>query len=122
MTTEEAIRKIKYGLEMETTTGVRPQLTVIRTEALKMALGALLTQQEAEKNEPLTLDELRQMDGEPAYFVSLRDGFSAWGIIHAVNMSQTWFIAVSGCERAFGDRDSYGTAWIGYRRKPKETK
>ena len=72
------------------------------------------------ENEPLTLDELRQMDGEPAYFVSLRDGFSAWGIVHVVNMSQSWFIAVSGCERAFGDRDSYGTAWIGYRHKPKE--
>ena len=48
MTITEAIRKIKYGLEMETTTDVRPQLTVVRTEALEMALAALKAQQEKE--------------------------------------------------------------------------
>lgn len=34
------------------------------------AFKALRVQEEAEKNEPLTLEELREMDGEPVYVVS----------------------------------------------------
>ena len=39
----------------------------------------LLTQEEAEKNEPLTLDELREMDGEPVYMVDLTGGRFRYG-------------------------------------------
>ena len=69
------------------------------------------------KNEPLTLDELRKMDGEPAWFVSLHDGFASWGIVRVVEMSKVWFIAVAGAERAFGDLDGYGKTWLAYRQK-----
>lgn len=69
MTTENAIKKIEYGLEMETSEHTPfGQLTVVSTEALKKALSALRTQQGTEKNEPLTLDELREMDGEPVWW------------------------------------------------------
>ncbi|WP_298069973.1 hypothetical protein [uncultured Mailhella sp.] len=86
----------------------------------KMALEAFRAMREAEKNEPLTLDELRQMDGEPAWFVSFLDNFCCWGIVRVVTMSQTWFIAVAGAERAFGDRDSYGKSWLAYRSPPEK--
>lgn len=68
MTIDKAISKIQYGLEMETTE-VTPfgQLTAVDTEALKDALAILRAQQQAEKNDPLTLEELREMDGEPVY-------------------------------------------------------
>ena len=47
MTREEAIRKINYGLEMETTDHTPfGRLTVVNTEALQVALGALRAQQE----------------------------------------------------------------------------
>ena len=68
----------------------------------------------------LTLDELRKMDGEPAWFVSLHDGFASWGIVRVVEMSKVWFIAVAGAERAFGDLDGYGKTWLAYRQKPEE--
>lgn len=68
-------------------------------------------------NEPLTLEQLRQMDGEPAWFVSMRDGFASWGIVRVVEMSKAWFIAVAGAERAFGDIDGYGKTWMAYRKK-----
>lgn len=70
-------------------------------------------------NAPLTLDELRRMDGEPAWFVSLYDGFASWGIVRVVEMSKVWFIAVAGAERAFGDLDGYGKTWLAYRQKPE---
>lgn len=72
------------------------------------------------EQEPLAIEELREMDGEPAYFVSLHDSFSGWGIIRIVEMSKTWFIAVSGAERTFGDKDNYGKTWLAYRHKPME--
>lgn len=36
-------------------------------EALSLAISTLRAKQDAEKNEPLTLEELRQMDGQPVY-------------------------------------------------------
>ncbi len=36
-------------------------------EACEIAIAALRAQQEAEKNDPLTMDELREMDGEPVW-------------------------------------------------------
>ena len=91
-------------------------------EALDMAVKALedVPDKDVGKNEPLTLDELRQMDGEPAWFVSLHDGFASWGIVRVVEMSKVWFIAVAGAERAFGDLDGYGKTWLAYRQKPEE--
>lgn len=82
--------------------------------------AALRAQQERESPKPLPLDDLRQMDGEPAWFVSLHDGFASWGIVRVVEMSKVWFIAVAGAERAFGDLDGYGKTWIAYRHKPEE--
>ena len=93
-------------------------------DALWMAISALRQQEHfrdlTKKVEPLTLDELRKMDGEPAWFVSLHDGFASWGIVRVVEMSKVWFIAVAGAERAFGDLDGYGKTWLAYRHKPEE--
>ena len=116
MTNEEAIEAIKCNWPDS-------RYTILR-EALDMAISALREQDAADKdvgnNEPLTLDELRRMDGEPAWFVSLHDGFASWGIVRVVEMSKVWFIAVAGAERAFGDLDGYGKTWLAYRQKPEE--
>ena len=40
-------------------------------EVHRVAISALRAQQEQERNEPLTLDELRTMDGEPVYSVEI---------------------------------------------------
>lgn len=89
-----------------------------RIDALNMAISALRQEEHfREANKALTLDELRQMDGEPAWFVSLHDGFASWGIVRVVEMSKVWFIAVAGAERAFGDLDGYGKTWLAYRQK-----
>ena len=44
-----------------------PKHSYEEVEAPDMAIAAPYAQQEAEKNEPLTLEELRQMDGQPVY-------------------------------------------------------
>ena len=68
-------------------------------------------------NEPLTLEELREMDGEPVWGKSLITGKPGeWFILRVVEMSKTWFIACAGAEQGFGDKDTYGETWVAHRR------
>ena len=68
------------------------------------------------KNEPLTLDELRQMDGEPVYCVEIT-GREEW-----------LFRRDSGFADMYGEFtsddfmvwDNYGKLWWCYRQKPEE--
>ena len=64
MTREEAIEAIKCNWPDS-------RYTILR-EALEMAISALLQQESVTRcnglNEPLTLDELRKMDGEPVWW------------------------------------------------------
>ena len=71
MTREEAIEAIKCNWPDS-------RYTILR-EALDMAISALRQQERfgevTKKVEPLTLDELRKMDGEPVWIVKYPD----WG-------------------------------------------
>ena len=67
------------------------------------------------QNEPLTLEQLREMDGKPVWGKSLiNDKPGEWFILRVVEMSKTWFVACAGSEQGFGDKDTYGTTWLAY--------
>lgn len=71
-------------------------------------------------NEPMTLEQLREMNGEPVWGKSLiTDKPGEWFILRVVEMSKTWFIACAGAEQGFGDKDTYGKTWLAYRRPPE---
>ena len=71
-------------------------------------------------NEPLTMEELREMNGEPVWGKSLITGKPGeWFILRVVEMSKTWFIACAGAEQGFVDKDTYGETWVAYRRPPE---
>ena len=71
-------------------------------------------------NKALTLEQLREMDGEPVWGKSLITGKPGeWFILRVVEMSRTWFIACAGAEQGFGDKDTYGETWLAYRRPPE---
>ena len=75
---------------------------------------------ERENPQPLTLEELRRMDGEPIWGESLISGKPGeWSVLRVVEMSKIWFIAFAGATQGFGDKDSYGKTWLAYRSKPK---
>ena len=80
-------------------------------EAHRVAISAL-RQQEHDRNEPLTLDELRKMDGEPVYIV---DGDVAWWDIVSFSL-QGWLYLVKGKQFRYS---RYGE-WLAYRQKPEE--
>lgn len=75
------------------------------------------------ENKPLTLEELRQMDGEPVWVVTL-DGTDEprWGIVTSAEKHGTYLLcALNGVATAdYADFDSYNDTWVAYRHKPKE--
>lgn len=123
MTNEEAIQVIKCNWPDS-------RYTILR-EALDMAISALRQQEHfrevTKKVEPLTLDELRQMDGEPVW-VSVSNNWRESGV------SEGWCIVRFHSEddrvrvyiydtrhgaRFFAQQD-YGKTWLAYRQKPEE--
>lgn len=67
---------------------------------------------------PLTLDELREMDGEPIWCRCLLTGRGEWGICKITEMPASWHIAISGVSGAYGGKDAYGEIWLAYKAKP----
>lgn len=126
MTREEAIAYFEERLNYNPHNG--------NPAAERLAIEALRTQQELESklrvfesNEPLTMDELRKMDGEPVW-VSVSNNWRESGV------SEGWCLVRFRSEddrvrvyiydtrhgaRFFTQQD-YGISWFAYRRKPEK--
>lgn len=73
-------------------------------------------------NDPLTLSELREMDGEPVFCVS-KDfpEDSAWGIVcMRENVPYVRTIQKTGKVSRYFYIYDYDTRWLAYRRKPEK--
>ena len=67
-------------------------------------------------NTPLTLEELREMDGEPVWIIPMRGsgGFRTWMLVDA---------EYELCREAHGEMavfENCGKTWLAYRRRPEE--
>ena len=70
-------------------------------------------------NDPLTLEELREMDGDPVWIEQNEGGPSRWAIVTDFESSyHVYFGTVRG--RLCLPCDDYGKTWLAYRRKPEE--
>ena len=107
MTTKEAIEAIKCNWPDS-------RYTILR-EALDMAISAL-RQQDARKNDPLTLDELRKIDGEPVWCVEIT-GREEWLFRRDGGFADMYGEFTSD---DFMVWDNYGKLWWCYRQKPEE--
>ena len=107
MTREEAIKILHYQ---------RFVVDFQTEKALEMAISALRQEDRflevTKKVEPLTLGELRKMDGEPIYIV---DGDVAWWDIVSFSV-QDWLYLAREEELRYS---RYGE-WLAYRQKPEE--
>ena len=82
-------------------------------EALDMAVKALedVPDKDVGKNEPLTLDELRQMDGEPVWVQSPGvPEYGRWAIVEGVGENCLFLHDDFTCH-------DYGKTWLAYRQK-----
>ena len=110
MTREEAIEAIKCNWPDS-------RYTILR-EALDMAISALRQEETVAKcnglNEPLTLDELRKMDGEPVWVQSPGvPEYGRWAIVEGVGENCLFLHDDFTCH-------DYGKTWLAYRQKPEE--
>ena len=76
-----------------------------------------------EPNEPLTLEQLREMDEVPIYVVTEKRG-KGWCILswHGVNKSFTFFSKTGTSEGMTAvplSASTYGDRWLAYRRPPE---
>ena len=83
-----------------------------------MAISALRQQEHfrevTKKVEPLTLDELRQMDGEPVWVQSPGvPEYGRWAIVEGVGENCLFLHDDFTCHE-------YGKTWLAYRQKPEE--
>ena len=113
MNREEAIEAIKCNWPDS-------RYTILR-EALDMAISALRQQERfgdvTKKVEPLTLEELRQMEGEPAYIVC--GEWKDWRIPDFIDIgAYKGFIRFT--DKSAEPIDEYGKTWLAYRHKPEE--
>ena len=112
MTRKEAIEAIKCNWPDS-------RYTILR-EALDMAISALRQQEHfrgvTKKVEPLTLDELRQMDWEPVYSVEIT-GREEWLFRRDGGFADMYGEFTSD---DFMVWDNYGKLWWCYRQKPEE--
>lgn len=88
-------------------------------EPVALALSALRAQQQAEANEPLTLDELRHMNGEVVFCEKLGVYVRFKGIVRVSNHYRNGVFVV-GVPIYFSNTADYGKTWIAYRHKPEE--
>jgi hypothetical protein len=67
-------------------------------------------------NEPLTIDELREMDGEPVFVASPGvEEYGHWGIVCGVDDTAGRTLYLRG---DYSCHD-YGKTWLAYRRQPE---
>lgn len=112
MTIQEAIKRINEHMSIHHI-GQYPH--ILLAEALHMALDALREKALREDPQPLTLEELHNMVGEPVY------------IVYASAEPCEWVVFDHHDDGGFGTSDNswwfargYGIAWEAYRHKPKD--
>ncbi len=123
MTTEEAIQWIRESKSTGKIVGSKGLV-----DACDMAIAALQAKQERDNPKPLTLEELRQMDGEPVWLVD-GSGNEMWGLVDAGDDHPDVIDSQCGLWRGEfynmsgdGKNGLHLIGWLAYRRKPKEVK
>ena len=100
-----------------------PLVYKTRVEFANVCIASLRAQQERENPQPLTLEDLRGMDGEWVWAISSDPDLtvSAWTYIVASQAHTLWEYKP---DRLLGnvqlDFENYGKTWLAYRSKPKE--
>ena len=113
MTREEAIEILRKN---RPTSDPRP-CGMELCDAVDMAISALRQQEcVGDVNKSLTMDELRQMDGEPVYCVEIT-GREEWLFRRDGGFADMYGEFTSD---DFMSWDNYGKLWWCYRQKPEE--
>lgn len=90
-------------------------LKALEAAANALCESAALRADAPPPNAPLTMEELREMDGQPVWFCKCHNGLCNWCVIDHTNETNIFF--TDGTVRLMS---SYGDGWLAYRRRPEE--
>ena len=122
MTREEAIKILEYPVKKWSMEWDEREDGLSYYEALDMAIAALRQQETVtNRNEPLTLDELRQMDGEPVWVVYDEDA-GMWALVEVLEESIFLTNNLGGRSEYAADVELEDDGITVYRQKPEEDK
>lgn len=96
----------------------KTDLTAVERGALLQAISNMSTL--TPPNEPLTLEELREMKGQPVWTVTTGlDGSGRWELVCDVDYEDV--LEMASCVDGFYaiEMDTYGSTWTAYRRPPE---
>lgn len=79
------------------------------------AIGDLLAALD-QPNEPLTWNELAEMEGQPVYIVEM-GAKRYWALVMFVSKDRVDFVTVHNPDD-YGDKELYGESWAAYRCSP----
>ena len=120
MTREEAIKILEYPVKKWSMEWDEREDGLSYYEALDLAISALRQQETVtdshQLNEPLTLDELRRMEGQPVYIV---ENTEYWAIVNSFDQAGVYLLSY-GNPDDYGYFGLYGKTWLAYRQKPEE--
>lgn len=123
MTIEEAINVLEDGDWLKDYICYRPRTSSSDKamekllDAITIALHHLRAQQEAEKNEPLTLEELLAMVGKPTYMVFSQKDEGRWYLITSTSGEKINFCD-SDANTYYCYKNDYGPEWVAYLHPP----
>ena len=92
-----------------------------RSDAQKSLLGRVLYIVEnmptlTPPNEPLTIEQLREMDGEPVWAVLIDEKYKYLDGWYLVHRGSAYLARIDDWEL---DAEEYGVEWLAYRRPPE---
>ena len=91
-------------------------------EAINRAILELYSELERRNPKPLTIEDLRQMDGEPVW-VKPAEEDGLWCRIMVSNATKNFEALIPGIDSDCSwVSEEYGKTWEAYRHKPKEVK
>jgi hypothetical protein len=83
----EAIKRIEEHCDIHKLN--EPQAIFI-SQALDMSIKALKEKQERENPQPLSLEELRQMNGKPVWIIEIEKENQFWEICYGIELFTGW--------------------------------
>ena len=115
--TPDEVAEYQHLCETYVEAGLDYKFVQICIDATKRGVTIEQIMELGSSNDPLTLDELREMDGEPVWVVPLND-FEILPANYLVNAYAEQIVVDKF--GAYLDFEDYGKTWLAYRRRPEE--
>jgi hypothetical protein len=113
-TTRKALRP--YAFDCDYRKAVVQKACTMGAKALREAAER---SEDKNENNPLTLDELRNMYAQPAWIQEIQTGRGYWSLVGIAGENGVYLTTIDS-QDDYAAFSMYGKTWLAYRREPQE--